>query len=136
MPPAPRPVPVDMAALEQPTVEPSPLANSMPALLDSVGANSAGAKKSDNLLERAQRHFEQGRKFLQVNDSDQARSEFDTAIDLMLEASQNPSNRERYESKLEEMVDAIHRYDLDDLGSAAPVDEPQPCRTGTSIFAP
>jgi hypothetical protein len=43
----------------------------------------------------------------------------------MLEASENPSNRERYESKLEEMVDAIHRYDLDGLGSAAPVDEPQ-----------
>ncbi len=125
MPPTPRPVPVDVSAIEQPTVEPSPLANSVPALLDNVATGSAGAKRSDSLLERAQRHFEQGRKFIQINEADQARTEFDTAIDLMLEASQNTSNRERYESKLEEMVDAIHRYDLDGLGSAAPVDEPQ-----------
>src|SRR4029077_7374647 len=109
----------------QPTVEPSPLANSVPALLDSVVTGTAAQKRSDSLLDRAQRHFEQGRKFYQVNESEQARTEFDTAIDLMLEASQNPSNRERYESKLEEMVDAIHRYDLEGLGSAAPIDEPQ-----------
>jgi membrane-bound lytic murein transglycosylase D len=125
MPPTPRPVPVDVAALEQPTVEPSPLANSVPALLDNVATGTAGQKRSDSLLDRAQRHFEQGRKFYQINETEQARTEFDAAIDLMLEASQSPSNRERYESKLEEMVDAIHRYDLEGLGSAAPIDEPQ-----------
>ena len=124
LPPTPRAVPVDVSAIEQPTVEPSPLANSVPGL-DNVATGAAGVKRSDSLLDRAQRHFEQGRKFIQTNETEQARSEFDTAIDLMLEASQNPSDRQRYESKLEEMVDAIHRYDLEGLGIAAPADEPQ-----------
>ena len=52
-------------------------------------------------------------------------SEFDQAVDLMLEASDNPSDRQTYNSKLEDMVDAIHRYDLTGLGSAASLEEPQ-----------
>ncbi len=54
----------------------------------------------------------------------QARQEFDTAIDLMLEASaNNPSDRQAFEARLDEMVDAIHRYDLAGLGAGVDVDE-------------
>jgi membrane-bound lytic murein transglycosylase D len=82
------------------------------------------ASRSDLLIEKAQQHFQLGKKY--YLDADKlARSEFDQAIDLMLEASDNPSDRQAYNSKLEEMVDAIHRYDLTGLGSAASLDEPQ-----------
>ena len=84
------------------------------------------ATRSDLFIEKAQQHFQQGKKYYQAKDGDmQARSEFDQAMDLMLEASDNPSDRQAYESKLEEMVDAIHRYDLAGLGSAASLEEPQ-----------
>ncbi len=81
---------------------------------------------SDLLIQRAEEKFRDGRKFYQVKDSDRARAEFDASIDLMLQASDNPSDRALYEDKLERLVEAIHRLDLAGLGSAAPSsDEPQ-----------
>jgi len=81
---------------------------------------------SDLLVQRAEEKFRAGRKFYQLQDTGHARSEFDASIDLMLEASDNPSDRALYEDKLERLVDAIHRLDLAGLGSAAPSsDEPQ-----------
>jgi hypothetical protein len=42
----------------------------------------------------------------------------------MLEASENnPSDRQAFEARLDEMVDAVHRYDLAGLGAGADVDE-------------
>jgi membrane-bound lytic murein transglycosylase D len=75
------------------------------------------------LIEKAQQHFQLGKKYYQDGDK-LARTEFDQAVDVMLEAADNPSDRQAYNSKLEEMVDAIHRYDLTGLGSAASLDEP------------
>ena len=81
---------------------------------------------SDLLIQRAEEKFREGRKLYQIKDSDRARAEFDAAIDFMLQASDNPSDRALYEDKLERLVDSIHRLDLAGLGSAAPSsDEPQ-----------
>jgi len=81
---------------------------------------------SDLLIQRAEEKFRDGRKSYQIQDVDRARSEFDASIDLMLQASDNPSDRALYEDKLERLVDSIHRLDLAGLGSAAPAtDEPQ-----------
>ena len=82
------------------------------------------ATHADLLIEKAQQHFQQGKKFYQVKDVDQARNEFNQAVDLMLEASDNPSDRQVYESKLEEMVEAIHR-----LRSGRPGKRREPGRT-------
>ena len=76
-------------------------------------------------MEKAREHFEQGKKYYQEKDGDHARIEFDQTIDLMIEASDSPSDRLLYESTLENWVDEIHRYDLTGLGSAASADEPQ-----------
>ena len=74
--------------------------------------------------ERADRRFEAGKRYYQSNDVGNARREFDAAIDSMLEASdQNPTDREEYERKLDEMVDAIHRLDLTGLGASAGIEE-------------
>ncbi len=76
-------------------------------------------------MEKAQEHFQQGKQDYQAKEMDQARGEFDQAIDLMLEASDSPTDRAAYESKLDQMVDEIHRLDQAGLGSAASVEEPQ-----------
>jgi membrane-bound lytic murein transglycosylase D len=75
---------------------------------------------SDLLIQQAEEKLQHGRDAYHVKNSDQARKEFDAAILLMLEASDNPSDRQLYETKLEDMVDSIHRLDLAGLGAATP----------------
>lgn len=80
--------------------------------------------QADSTVQRAQRMFQNGRRFYQSKDLVNARREFDRAIDTMLEASeQDVVDRQEFERKLDEMVDSIHRYDLGDLGAAALVDQ-------------
>jgi membrane-bound lytic murein transglycosylase D len=79
---------------------------------------------SDLLIQQAEERFRNGRRAFQDHDYAKARVEFDAAIDAMLGASDNPSNRTLFESRLEEMVDAIHRDDLAGMGAAAVDDVP------------
>jgi len=79
---------------------------------------------SDLLIQQAEERFRNGKKAFQDREFDRARTEFDAAIDTMLTASDNPTDRRLFESKLEEMVDAIHRDDLSGMGGAAVEDVP------------
>jgi len=78
--------------------------------------------ESDLLIQQAEERFRNGKKAFQDRDYDRARVEFDAAIDVMLTASDNPTDRRLFEAKLEDMVDTIHRDDLSGMGAAA-VDE-------------
>ena len=80
---------------------------------------------SDTLIGKAEERFQNGKRLFQLKDTDAARVEFDTAVDLMLRASDHPTDRRLYEDKLEQMVDSIHRFDLAGLGAGAPVEEAQ-----------
>ncbi len=73
---------------------------------------------SDLLVQQAEEKFQEGKKSYQVKATEQARQKFDEAVDLMLRASDGPTDRQLYEGKLEEMIDAIHRMDLAGLGAA------------------
>jgi membrane-bound lytic murein transglycosylase D len=80
--------------------------------------------QADNTVQRAQIVFLNGKRYYQAKDLVNARREFDRAIDLMLEASdQDVVDRQDFERKLDEMVDSIHRSDLGDLGAGALVDQ-------------
>jgi len=80
--------------------------------------------RGDALMQRADQAFQRGKKLYQANDTANARIEFDHAIDLMLDASeQNPADRQDYEKRLEEMIDSIHRFDLVGLGASTTVEE-------------
>jgi membrane-bound lytic murein transglycosylase D len=125
LPPPPHPVAFDLNATEPPVVQPNVYLNELPSAVSTTPHLSPNTTHSDELIEKAQQRFQQGKKYYQVKDAEHARSEFDAAIDLMIEASDNPSDRQLYESKLEEMVETVHRYDLTGLGSAARLDEPQ-----------
>jgi len=75
---------------------------------------------SDLTIQQAEERFKNGRKFFDERDFDQARVEFDAAIDLMLKASAGHLTDQRlFDAKLEDMVDTIHRDDLSGLGGAA-----------------
>jgi membrane-bound lytic murein transglycosylase D len=81
------------------------------------GAVAFQPTASDLLIQQAEAKLQSGRRSYRSQNYTQARQDFDTAIDLMLRASENPTNRALFDSKLEDMVDAIHRYDLSGLGA-------------------
>lgn len=89
------------------------------------GAANFQPNSSDLLISQAEAKFQAGRRFYRDRNYDQARQEFDAAIDLMLEASDNPTDRPLFELKLEDMVDSIHRLDLSGLGAAVVETTPQ-----------
>ncbi|MDP9169030.1 MAG: transglycosylase SLT domain-containing protein [Acidobacteriota bacterium] len=76
------------------------------------------ATASDLMIDQAEEKFLLGRKYFHEGDFDRARVEFDGSIDLMLKASDTPTDRALYECKMEDMVDSIHRFDLSGMGAA------------------
>lgn len=80
---------------------------------------------SDLLIQQAEEKYRQGKQLLQSGDLIRARSEFDSAIDLMFRASDNPTNRQIFETKFEEMVESIHHLDLSGMGAAQAVPGPR-----------
>src|ERR1700709_166910 len=80
---------------------------------------------SDMLIDQAEEQHLLGRRAFLDQDFARARKAFDSAIDLMLRASENPTSRPLYESKMEEMVDSIHRFDLSGMGASVPATDPQ-----------
>jgi membrane-bound lytic murein transglycosylase D len=92
--------------------------NAQVATQNTQRGDSAGA-----LIQKAEQQFQRGKKFYQAKDADRARTEFDGAIDTMLEAAELVSDRQAFDKRLDEMVEAVHRYDLAGLGSAQPVEE-------------
>src|ERR1700691_5536991 len=54
---------------------------------------------SDLLIQQAEERFRNGKKAFQDGDLDHARAEFDAAIDAMLLASTNPTDRGLFESR-------------------------------------
>lgn len=109
---------------EPPALEPSPYLHDAPPIL--VQKLPPAPSEGDLLMQQADQLFQRGKKAYQANDILQARREFDNAVDLMLEASaNNPSDREAFDARLDEMVDSIHRRDLAGLGASADVQNAQ-----------
>lgn len=123
--PEPPATPLSASMIKAPavTVEPRLFVRDTPAIL-APPQPPPFSLRAQALVERAGRHFEQGRKYYRAKNARLARREFDTALDLMLEASDHPiMDRDALARRLEQMVDSIHRYDLAGLGSGA-VEEP------------
>ena len=80
---------------------------------------------SDLLISRAEDAFQKGKRYYQSGEKERARKQFDRAVDLMFEASENPTDRQAFERKFEETVDGIERYDLAGMGPALNVETPR-----------
>jgi membrane-bound lytic murein transglycosylase D len=110
-----------------PALEPNAYLADVPFLTTPpTGPRKPGSEalRSELLVQQADQAFQRGKRFYQSNNSREARREFDRAIDLMLEASdQNQAFRQENEKKLDEMVDSIHLFDLGGLGASAQATE-------------
>src|ERR1035437_9051701 len=66
--------------------------------------------QGDATIQTALRRFQSGKRYYQAGDVDNARQEFDRAIDLMLDAGdQGLIDRQQYERQLDEMGESIPR---------------------------
>ncbi len=120
LPPAPRVV----ASVDNPDPPPAPPPNvylkDVPASL-AVNPEPYDRKtRADALIRQADQRLQRGKRYYQAKDIPNARIEFDAAVDLTLQASAaDPDGRTVYQGLLDTMVDAIHRFDLADMGAAA-----------------
>jgi membrane-bound lytic murein transglycosylase D len=125
LPPAPHAAVPELELGDPPALEPNIYLQDVP-LLNATAPAPPRRSRAEILVQRAEQAFQRGKRLYQANDSAGARAEFNRAIDWMLEASdQNPVDRQDYEQRFDEMVDAIHRYDLSGLGASAEVAEAQ-----------
>ncbi|BDC49602.1 hypothetical protein F183_A19180 [Bryobacterales bacterium F-183] len=70
-------------------------------------------------LRKAEAKFDEGKQAYKLGSYEDARRHFNGAVDLLLEApNQDELGRQRLERRLEEMVEAIYRYDISGLGAA------------------
>ena len=123
LPPAPRGAAPLIELAQPPTLEPNIYLQDLP-FLNAASVAPPRRSRGDSLVQQAAQAYQQGKRFYQANDPVSARVEFNRAIDLMLEASdQNPLDRQDYEKKLDELVDTIHRFDLAGLGASIEVTE-------------
>src|SRR5579883_3118793 len=109
---------------QPPVVEANTYLSQAPPILLAANTSLPRKTNADSLLFRAEQSFERGKRLYQANDLAGARREFDAAIDSILEASaENPSESMDYSRRLDQMADAIHRFDLAGMGASAAVEE-------------
>jgi membrane-bound lytic murein transglycosylase D len=72
---------------------------------------------ADSRIRRAESLFQQGKTAYLSGDMDRARSSFDAAVDSLLSTPDNLPERHKVERKLEDLVGAIHRYDVNGMGA-------------------
>lgn len=69
------------------------------------------------LIRQAEEKFQQGVRKQHRGDSEGARADFDAAIDLLLSVPESAPERAALEKKFEELVERIHRLDVEELGA-------------------
>ena len=109
---------------DAPQIPDPPAVFEITPVLRSAFEISESRRAADDLIQRANLRLRRGRRLYQASDTSNARREFDAAVDLMLAASaEDPGDRQEFGRELDEMVDAIHRYDLAGLGASESTEE-------------
>ncbi|MDX2151618.1 MAG: transglycosylase SLT domain-containing protein [Bryobacteraceae bacterium] len=108
---APGTAPAVAALIEPPKVQPNPFVKEAPATF--LHPVISHAPSFSETVRKADRHYVEGKKLFLEGKTEEARREFDRAMDALLDAS-DASDRAQVERKFEELVRAIHRYDVNE----------------------
>ena len=73
--------------------------------------------QANECIRAADLHFAAGKRLYEEGDAEAARIEFDAAIDALLTAPAEMPDRQKLEGKLEQLSEAIFRYDAEGLGA-------------------
>src|ERR1700761_8706288 len=90
---------------------------SNPSFVSSLKSDEPHTPDTDQRLSSADRHLTVGKQFYFRGDLQNARREFDLAVDALLNAPENVPDRRRIERKLDEVSDLIYRFDVEKLGA-------------------
>ncbi len=123
LPPATHPAPPS----DDPMPAPPPLgsnvyANEIPEIV-SAFPDIARPSDADFLIKKSDDRFLAGKLALQEGRKDDARREFNQAVEVLLNAPDNAPDRARIERRIEDLVENIYRYDVDQATSADPDDK-------------
>ncbi len=92
------------------------------------------SNETDQILDKANAHFNLGKQSYFQDNLAEARREFDSAVDTLLNAPETLPDHARIERRLDEISDVIYRFDVEKLGAGrteqnaiaydeAPIDE-------------
>jgi membrane-bound lytic murein transglycosylase D len=104
---------------EPPSLTVAWYAGEVPNLSSSLPA-VARPSDADFLMKRADDRFAAGKRLFQEGRTEEARKEFDRVIEVLATAPENMADRARLERHIEELVESIYRYDVDDSAAGQP----------------
>ena len=111
----------DQALLEPPHLAQNRYANEAPFLIAYV-PDVPRPSDTDLLLKRADDAFNAGKRAYQDGRTDDARGQFNLALETLLTAPENLPDRNRLERRLDELADEIYRFDADQASQGEPDD--------------
>jgi membrane-bound lytic murein transglycosylase D len=79
--------------------------------------SSATQSRAQRALRECEQHFQTGKSMLASQNVEEARREFDLAVDVLMDLPENLPDRAVLERRAEEFIREIHRYDLENLGA-------------------
>ncbi len=127
LPPPVHPAQAEAATLiDPPNLSPDLYSNEVPFLAESTGLAFVPPPRptdTDFLIKQADDRFAAGKLAIAEGRKEDARKEFNRAIDALLTAPDSTLDRARLERRLEELAESIYRYDLDLAGTAAASDK-------------
>jgi membrane-bound lytic murein transglycosylase D len=97
---------VDVQKIQTQIAAPQPPSNAAPRL-----------SLAEKALRESEQHFQEGKSLLQELRVDEARREFDLAVDALLDVPENVPDRALFERQAEAIVRQIHKEDLESLGA-------------------
>lgn len=124
LPPSPRLIenPDPEPFLKAPSLPPGSFARELPKVLQ-LDVPEAKGSEIDNRLRRADEAFEAGRRAYVEGRVDEARRQFDAAVDVLLRAPENAPDRAKLERRLDQLVESIYRFEVNGLGSGEDSDK-------------
>jgi membrane-bound lytic murein transglycosylase D len=109
---------VDMAPTpEYPEITVAPLPARPPVLFSPRNPATPPVSQAQRAVREADRHFQYGKFFIQEGKPEQARQEFDLALEALMDLPTELPDRALVDRKSEELIRSIHRYDLESLGA-------------------
>ncbi len=113
----PRHIPTEIQPIDPPDVNTTGLvsafyANEVPSLAPGLPAIPRPSD-AEFLIKRADDYFASGKRAFQGGNMDIARRDFDRSIEVLLSAPENVIDRPKLERRVEQLVEEIYRYDVD-----------------------
>lgn len=106
--------------IDPPVLDPDFYSNETPLFTDGASVTFVAPPKpsdTDFVIKQANDRFAAGKQAIEAGRPDEARKEFNRAVEVLLAADAG-IDRARVERRLEELSETIYRYDVDELGAS------------------